>query len=266
MPNSTLFLHGGPGLSSVAERTWINEQLDIAWWEQPRSSGPHAISYDIVLEAAASELHRHFVALGKPIRLLANSFGCRLALDLATLAPQQLHSMVLLAPTFDLPISYHRFARLLMKKAPTAILESALQAYESEPAPACFWSLIGAILQVPRFTDYYWSPDAKSHSERFAELMSSPAGFDFRTFQQVLDSLLARGALPLPCPFPGPVTAIFGSFDPYLDLAEDTESLHRLLKNAHIQVVESGHFPHLELASQHWLPAIDGVCVSTNGL
>lgn len=251
---TTLFLHGGPGLSAIAERTRLVMPCPVDWWEQPRAHEGQTAPYACLLREAEQKFTSMCAASAAPIRLLASSFGCMLARHLAARFPDAISVIVLLAPTFDPQASYRRFAATLLDTSPSPALHAAYESCKSNSATAAFWDLVAAILATPRFSDSYWSVGAMPARRQFAALMADSAGFDFPTYRLVLDDFLTTPPPSGPSPYRGPVTVTVGASDPYATLERTRAEVHRYFPQAQLSLVDAGHFPHLELAPEFWLP------------
>lgn len=239
----TLFLHGGPGFGTGAERAWLGEGLGIDWWEQPRLDPGQPHGYTALLAATRDRIARLYDAHQAPMRLVASSFGCNLACEMARVVPGEIDSIVLLAPLSDARAAFGRFA-------------AALRVTPDMSGPdesAHFWALVGQIMTVPRFTDHYWSQDAVLQQERFFDLMNDPAGFHFPTFQQVMNEFLNRRPNLTPTGYTGPVSLVVGKFDPLTCVQTEEAAMRRLFPQLRSVSLPTGHFPHLELAPEYWL-------------
>jgi len=61
---TTLFLHGGPGLSAVAERELYGDSLDVHWWDQPHFEVLFVRPYQALLDDTL-QLARRLTGTGK---------------------------------------------------------------------------------------------------------------------------------------------------------------------------------------------------------
>ena len=59
---------------------------------------------------------------------------------------------------------------------------------------------------------------------------------------------------PPPPAFGGSVRVLIGRFDPYAR-ADDGQLWRAVLPQASVEFVDAGHFPHLELPVEIWMPA-----------
>ncbi|MBS0337665.1 MAG: alpha/beta hydrolase, partial [Proteobacteria bacterium] len=70
-----LYLHAGPGLSAAMERQWFGTTLPVHWWDQPVAAAADAQPYRSLLDAARAELVRLADTAGRPVDVIAHSFG-----------------------------------------------------------------------------------------------------------------------------------------------------------------------------------------------
>lgn len=249
---SVLYLHGGPGLAPVFERTRFPDAPHIHWWQQPLAK-PCAVRPFLDLQAAAlEELRRTAAAHGGPVTLAASSFGAHLAVHLASHAPQLVQRIVLLAPTFDPEQAALRLARRAFRvhtDHPAAgQLAIALAAYEDDPGRPRFWDVFGALSLLPDVTALYFGPNGGADAARsFAELIAQPGAFDGPTSVATSDDFSAIDRRPVASAFAGPVTVLFGAHDPMIDAEQDRAVWGTIFPQAEFFKVETGHFPLLEL-------------------
>lgn len=251
-----LFLHGGPGLSAGPERERLGRLAQVCWWDQPRVAPGTQGAYASLLEAAEGALRACVARHGGPCHLLASSFGGALAVALAERMPDQIASIVLLSPSTQPELCYARLARhLIAARADSGQLAAALASYmaATDQRPR-FWQLIGAIMEVPDFSHYYWHPGAQTQAAWFGALLAQPGMFDAATFQAVLDDYAVHEPSTGRPAFSGPVMVQFGRHDPVLDAECEARQWQRLFPQATVGKVDAGHFIHLELAPEQWLP------------
>lgn len=255
--HSVFFLHGGPGASAIPERQWFGTSLDVYWWDQPRPSQQSQQPFAELLEAVEAEIEAQARAHGGPITLLTHSFGARLALQVADRLAEYLCRMVLLAPTYDLGQAYARLARRL---APLSCrrrnLLAAADALTDKPQDAsAFHHLVNEILATPNFLDLYWTADAVEQREWLKSLITDPRVFDFTVFHALAESQLSYPPVVGKQRFAHPVTVVLGAADPLLDIAQETRRWQEYWPQAHVQVLDAGHFIQFELCPELWYPA-----------
>lgn len=248
-----LFLHGGPGFSAELERRRHAASLPVHWWDQPRVAATAQKPYDDLLQAAVAELKRISDRKGGRVALLANSFGAYLACDLLGEARECVESVTISGGVFDARLPFIRWGRYLARRNADQTLGEASRAAEDTSDSEAFWALISRIAATPAFYDHYWAPGA--HEQRAAMRALAEGGplIDLVTFQAIISDLLPRGALSPPRGESLPVRVLLGRHDP---LAEEADAgiWRTLFPSASVEVVGSGHFPHLELAPSDWMP------------
>lgn len=158
---STLFLHGGPGLSSIAERELYGRTLPIHWWDQPRSVVLFSHPFAALVDAAVDEVRTLAELQGQPVDVIAHSFGAHLALHLVTRTPRYVRKLWLIAPVYDLGDAFVRLGTRLLEIAPTsAPLLAALEEFKASSDHLRFARLASQVTSFANFFDLYWSPTA----------------------------------------------------------------------------------------------------------
>jgi pimeloyl-ACP methyl ester carboxylesterase len=77
---------------------------------------------------------------------------------------------------------------------------------------------------------------------------------DFDTFQAVVNDALSVPLPPIRHTTGQRLRVLIGRHDPYAEAA-DVDYWHSVFPVATVELVEAGHFPHLELPPECWLPA-----------
>jgi pimeloyl-ACP methyl ester carboxylesterase len=250
-----LFLHAGPGMTAELERQRFGATLPVNWWDQPHVRADVLQPFDALVHTAASELKRMAKQSGTRISLLANSFGAYLARALVDEVPEHIGSIIICGGIFDLRVSFLRLGRKLAKLHPDPALETALQSAADAGTPDAYWMLIGCITATPGFLDYYWSPRAIEQLEAMNTIATQGNLIHMETFQSVVMSMLLvpqqrSDVVPI-----GGVRILIGRYDPYYE-ASDTNVWQKIWPHASVEIVDAGHFPHLELAPAVWMPNV----------
>ncbi|WP_229257472.1 alpha/beta fold hydrolase [Duganella callida] len=249
---SVFYLHGGPGLGPVFERARYPEATHVHWWHQPVirpcAEGP----YLDLLNSTVTEFRRVAGQAGAPLTVMASSFGAHLAVHLARTVPELVKNIVLLAPTFNPEQAALRLARRAFRvhtdHEHAGKLAMALAMYEEDPGRPRFWDVFGALSLLPDVTALYFGPNAGPDAARsFAELIQQPGAFDGPTSVATSDDFSVRDHTPLRSPFEGPVSVLFGAYDPMIDAEQDRKIWEVIFPQAEFCKVETGHFPLLEL-------------------
>lgn len=247
-----LFLHGGPGFSAALGRRRYGASLPIHWWDQPHIAAGAANPFGTLVSAAIGELHRLSDRRGAPVAVLVSSLGTYLAWELLRQAPDRIASVVVSGGTFDARTPFARWGRRLARSHDDPAMDKATRLAESGD-PEAFWALIDRIVAIPRFYDEYWGPDSREQRAAMRALAAEGPMFDLATFQAVMPALLSAGKLPTLADPACPTRVLVGRHDP---LAEETdpEIWRAIVPFASMELVDCGHFPHLELPPAMWMP------------
>lgn len=251
----SLFLHGGPGLSAIAERIAYGKTLPISWWDQPRSVTASDRPFDTLVEAAREEALA--VAANGQVHLIGHSFGAVLAHRLSLCMPERIASLTLLAPAAELAdvvIRLAAFVRTIMEgPAPLSVAGARLQGEHRDFAAAR--EMLDIIFSVPQFLDAYWSPWARAKQESYAALMQSQPVFDPGAFFAIAADAWSELGPPAVSAFDGPVDIIYGSADVLVDSAATLPMWQSAFKHVTSRTLRSGHMIQFECAPEDWLPA-----------
>ncbi|MFL9908350.1 alpha/beta fold hydrolase [Paraburkholderia sp. RL17-337-BIB-A] len=252
---TTLFLHGGPGLSAIVERALYGETLPVVWWDQPRCEVLFARPYQALLDDVALEAEHLASRGGGKINLLAHSFGAHLALYLAMLMPERIGSITLLAPVFNPADALTRVGEHLTYLAPDrGSLRDALVSNREQNSFDSFWTLVERILEVPGFLDVYWGPESHERRRWFLSLIEREPWLDINTLRTILLDYWAGRALTVRTTVRGPVGLVFGVHDVLVDAAQEAVAWKRYFPQATSRQLNAGHFVHLETPPHLWLP------------
>ncbi len=253
----TLFLHGGPGLSAIAERALYANSLPVHWWDQPRSAVLFARPYQALLDEVVFEAQRLVASTDGKINLLAHSFGARLALHLATVMPTRIEAVSLIAPVFDVADAFVRLGeRLAMTEARADRLFDAItRCRDDRKSFEAFWCLVEAICDIPQFLDAYWGPHSELRRRWFYQTVIGQSWADLNTCEVVLRDFWNSPELSAAIDFTGPVKLIFGKHDVLVDPSSDAHRWSRHFPRATISCVDTGHFVQLEMAPETWMPS-----------
>ncbi|MRW94606.1 alpha/beta hydrolase [Duganella sp. FT80W] len=246
-------MHGGPALAPVFERARYPEATHIHWWHQPLAKPCAERPYRDLLDAALAELQRVAGEGGQPLTLMASSFGAHLAVHLARQAPQLVKDIVLLAPTYNPEDASLRLARRAFRVHShdhhAGKLAAALSMYEHDPGRPRFWDVFGALTLLPDVTELYFGPTGGAQAASdFRALIQQPGAFDGPSSVAISDDFAALDHTPVASPFTGPVSVLFGTYDPIIDADKDRTLWETVFPQASFFTVETGHFPLLELS------------------
>jgi pimeloyl-ACP methyl ester carboxylesterase len=248
-----LFLHGGPGLNAELERRQFGSSLPVRWWDQPQVNADESAPYDRLVDAALEELHRLSSLDGRPIAVLANSFGVHLALALIERAPAKVRCVSIVGGILDMRNAFVRLGRRVAEKNQDQDLAAASLHADQSASSVSLWDLIERLFSVTNLLDFYWSPTATAQRDQMKALAAEGAVLHAPTYQAVLTDFLARNSLQKSLEWCGAANVWIGRYDPYASPA-DIEAWQTVLPRASVQFVDAGHFPHLELPPSVWLP------------
>ncbi|WP_322060989.1 alpha/beta hydrolase [Paraburkholderia sp. J63] len=256
-PLSTLFLHGGPGLSSIAERDLYGHTLPIHWWDQPRSVVLFARPFDALIEAAEDEIRMLADTTGRPVDLIAHSFGAHLALRLVARVPAHVGKLFLLAPVYDIGDAFVRLATRLLALSPSSEpLLAALEEFKATSDYARFARLAVQVTSFANLFELYWSAGSATRQRWYLDLLARQSVVDPSAFEVIVRDFWAD-PLPLLEPVPGiqKVQLVFGREDPLINLATERRIWMQLFPHAQSIELDTGHFIHLEAPASHWWKA-----------
>lgn len=251
-PPTIFYLHGGPGLGTAFERQRFPDADHVHWWQQPSAVSCATRPYQDLLAATLAEFRLSVDMLGGPMTIMASSFGAHLAVHLARHMPESIARIVLLAPTYNPEAAAMRLARhglaLHAADANADKLVAALAAYEADPGRPRFWDVMGALWLLPNVTSLYFGPNSGDEPQVFAYLLQQPGVFDAPSSVATSDDFANHAPAPAASPYTGPVTVIFGQFDPMVDPAADGPIWRTVFPQAQLRTLPTGHFPLLELS------------------
>ena len=257
-PHATLslFLHGGPGLSCIAERDAYSDTLPVHWWDQPRAVVHTPRPFATLVDAALDQLDELRRANGDPVPVVAHSFGANLAYELALRRPDAIASLTLLAPVHDLGGAFVQLAARLAAANATQSerLRDAILTYKNgAPGINAIWALIVAVQSTPDFLSAYWSKAARAAHKRFVELMACEPVFDPAAYEAIFKDFATSPAASSTSACSAPVHIVFGTVDPLARPEHDFAWWRGRFTNAVRHDVDAGHFIQLETPPSTWL-------------
>jgi pimeloyl-ACP methyl ester carboxylesterase len=250
--NRALFLHGGPGLNAGAERLWFGDSLPICWWDQPIVSGGSLAPFGQLVAVAADQLRAMADDTGELVALIAHSFGGQIAYALAREAPELVKSITLLGCVTDPFLPLFRLCRQMAKIQSSPALEAAILDAETRLDQHSFESMVLSAAVHPAYPSVYFGPDSAAARDHFLALFATGSILNLETFLTVMNDLLNAPVLAPVGGFDGEVTLLLGRHDPLLAVDEDIVAWQRIFPQLQAQVVDCGHFVHLELPPEIW--------------
>jgi pimeloyl-ACP methyl ester carboxylesterase len=249
-----VFLHGGPGLSCIAEREHYGPSLSIDWWDQPRGIVLFARPFGELVEMATDVVAERAKQCGRPVGLITHSFGAHVALRVAARVPEHIRSLTLLAPVFDVTNGLARVGHRVVERLPhSASLAHALDLLAAQPHNRdCFWLLVDELMATPDFLRVYFSDRADAVYAGFSILMAREPLFDVSAFRTILQDSWEAPPLKSPVHLECPVDIVFGSQDVLTDPTSEGPIWAGYFPHAQIRCVDAGHFVHLELPAEQW--------------
>lgn len=252
-----LFLHGGPGLDCEGERRWFGASLPVAWWDQPRHVEGQGRWTDATITAAARKVADMCAKSGRATPLVAHSYGCLIAQQVADMAPDNVGELVLLGPGVSLATQYQRVGLHMMARDPDAgggALRAAVAAGAETPGPQRIFEIAGAVASLPDWRRTYFSPASQRAYERYVALLPEGTPIDLATFIAGVVEHFAQPPVAAPARFSGPVRILMGRDDVLLDRESVLPYWSCVYPQARCDEVSAGHMIHLELPPESWAP------------
>lgn len=255
-----LYLQGGPGLNTAVERVWFQERLPVLWWDQPRFAADTPAAFEAMLEAASARLTEMCSLRQTPIDIVAWSFGARLALELAHRHPERIATLTLLAPTFCLETAFLRLARYFVRHDIGGMpLQAAIAAFDATGSHDAFLRLVMELLAIPDLLGRYWAPGAEILYTRHQAEAAKTEWFDLPTLIAISRDLFTRQLPERALIGIDRLRILVGRHDVFFDPESDIEHWKRLLPQASIQIVDSGHMVPFEIPAAEWLSSAHSV-------
>lgn len=254
MEPRVLFLHGGPGLTAELERRLFGASLPVHWWDQPHVRCGTKKPFESLVDAAVAEVERLSYRPSLRIDLLGSCFGSLLARALVDRIPERIASVTISGGILDVRAGILRLGNLLAKGQRDLELEALCRETAARDSAELYFALLVRVSTMPAFLDCHWSSEAQALRNAMRALAASGRLIDWPTLQSVMTATLTSyQAFPVTLAFPGEVRILLGRYDPYFD-ESDVAGWTTLWPSATVEIVNAGHFPHLELPSRTWMP------------
>jgi pimeloyl-ACP methyl ester carboxylesterase len=252
-PARVLFLHGGPGLNAELERQRFGGALPVHWWDQPCVDEKSSAPWAELVDAAVREVESMADRRGRSITLLASSFGAVLACAVVERVPQRISHVTVSGGILDIRAALTRLAaRVAIANGDSELAVLGVHA-TNDTDPASLWTLVGRLFSTPNILDFYWSSAASVQRNAMHELAARGGLLHAPTFEAVLHDFLSRDHGAPPRPWAGQARILSGRHDPYAS-EDDAQHWRKVFPLAETAVVDTGHFPHLELPPDKWMP------------
>jgi len=241
-------------MSAELERRQFGATLPVYWWDQPHLGPDVGQPFETLIEAAAAELVRLSLQRSAPVDLLASSFGAYLARALMDRVSERIRAVTISGGVWDLATAILRLGSRFADRSGEADLEAACREAAAADTPDAYLGLLARVSAMPGFIDCYWSPSADEARAAMHALAEKGRLINWPTCQAVMGAALTVLQVPLTAAHSGKVRILLGRFDPYFD-ESDVPAWKALWPSATVEIVDAGHFPHLELPPPAWMPA-----------
>ena len=256
-----LFLHGGPGMNSFAERAIVGPLFDIRghdayFWNEPSRLRPagdafHAVDAFVQWFASAERAVVAFSAPGS-LLLIAHSWAAVPAIEIARRHPDRVAGLVLVAPTTDLFAAFSRALRLAQQDlaADQPQIAAGIAACLARTRSLGDDSLregLRLAFHDPKLFTHYWA-DPVQFEASVAAMSCPEAQFDAESFFAVLDDFDERWtSLRSEAPLTMPALVVWGARDLITPFAETRAGVLAEIPHATVEVFDDGgHFVHLD--------------------
>jgi pimeloyl-ACP methyl ester carboxylesterase len=258
-PPSTLFLHWGPGSHAEVERQLLDSsgiaegRGGVDWWDQPRPPESAGNAFEWLIDEAESRIRKASEALGRPIHVLAHSFGGELAYQASLRAPERIEKITLLASSPFLARAFLSLGRRLQSRSPE--IRAAVLAAETQLGEATFWPLLQSIASLPDFILEYWGRDSIQARDAYLAEAARHPGLDLAAFQRIVSGYFAHRLAhpPKASPFRGETRFVFGEDDPLIVERDDVPDWKARFPQLEARKLSCGHFVHFEQPPAAWL-------------
>lgn len=235
--NVLIAINGGPGLSShymLSLEDLAGENFAVVTYDQrgvSRSSAPPTDPSNYTLAKYVDDLEAVRKAVGlKKVHLFGHSWGGLVAMQYATVYPEQVRSIVLMgsaSPAWkELTSGFVRFEERVRSLQAQGILPQDLTPKEGQDDPT-----LRAFFSDPNF---YFSPDDKGGPPEFSPVASQMTWAAVQGYD--LTSEVAQLRLP--------VLVMCGKDDPYGPLSEVIVAALTSAKVEYVVLDKCGHFWH----------------------
>jgi pimeloyl-ACP methyl ester carboxylesterase len=270
--HSVVFVHGGPGLTTVPERRRFGKDLEASgvaglFWNEPAPSRPEGPPFSPAnaFESAVASLRTAVDRLDRPV-FVAHSFGAHYLLNLPRAVLERARHIVLISPTLLLNDTLRRIIASAARHFDAEEPEKASRTRDLLARSEQFFDkpmedAVQLALTDPQLLPHQWR-DPVAAGEFFAVLQEPGAGFDVDCLFAVLRRLTKVGAGDLSRigAIPTPATLIIGDEDPVLDQERVTESARRIFPGVEVRGFPgAGHYPHLERPPEFLRLLLDAV-------
>jgi pimeloyl-ACP methyl ester carboxylesterase len=276
---SFVFLHGGPGFNSFAERAilgplFADANLQVVFWNEPSRLRPDGEPFhaETAFEHWLASARRCVMTAweGALVHLIAHSCTIHPAVAIARDHPERVRSLILVAPSADNLTTFRNVLRLAhadlvgVKPEPAATVADSLERTRRLMDEAMREGMLAAVNDDRLFTHYFVNEDRLR--AMLATWSRPEAQFDLESFLSVLSDFGNRGGTLLPgAALSTPTLALFGAQDPVTPAAEHAALLRNVIPDVHVEIAEGcSHYVHLEQPQRFvdrvidWTASLDG--------
>jgi pimeloyl-ACP methyl ester carboxylesterase len=258
-----LFLHGGPGLNSLAEEALLGPALKaqgraVFFWNEPSKLRPWGDVFDSraafsgCVVSASRALQSLYREGGSAVDLVCHSFSANLAYLLALDHPEWIRTLTLVAPAFHLDEVLNHVVAFAEQDLMATLPERARVLKEAASLSRTLFDApmqeaIGVAAQDPNLFTHYWR-NHEAMGRYFGVWSEHSAQLDFESYQAVMTEFAARPGIAVASPpVEVPTRLIFGAGDRIVHLAKERATCAQLFSKLETELFDqSGHFPHLE--------------------
>ncbi len=232
-------MHYGPGGNSQVEAEVLGGAIPCV---QFRDLPSGQTSYRELLADAATLLD----SFREPMPLIAHSFGCDLAWDLAKQFPNQVAEILLISPITSLEKSFLYLAeKVLESSEASGELSSCINHYKEDESLEKLWKLLGCLFQREDLQSFYWYDKQKMN--QILPVFATKQALHVETWQGVLADYLANDEKPFQGSLSQKIAVFLGEQDPYYKLSQELGFWQQKISDSDIHIIpQCSHWPHLE--------------------
>jgi pimeloyl-ACP methyl ester carboxylesterase len=256
-----LFVHGGPGINSVADEAVIGPYLQregrrLVFWNEPSRQRPNGEpflahrAYQGLVESVVLALRQLSESASAKVTLVAHSFAANAVYQVALLYPEWIDRIILLSPAFHQRKALMNLVGLAEKDLEhdqrglaielRALADRSVGVFDDSMLRACRIAMGDPLL----FTHYWCSQ--KAMEIYFGAWAKVGQAFDMESFEAVMTDFHSNSPR-LAAQVLVPTVAVFGKYDRVIDRPAEELTCRALFPSLQVvSLVRSGHFPQIE--------------------